>query len=1191
MNSYKTPEPLKEKVTALWQQHSFYQEATVLAVDIGLEGIGVHLRQGPHVIHARTLMFEMPDVGRLEGRRQKRAWRHCRLNRAVRMKRLQKLFEKHVLPWVDDEAYSSTKPFELRHRAVTGKLASAHAVANCIRHCVMHRGYEYFTDEGQFPWGEEATLKKACQWLKSSLLGDDEVRDMNAVVEDLEGSPKDREAFDKLFPERVEYSRQHSIDQVIAEHVKETKTNLRVAARGHNFPRRALEQHVRGIMEKHREFITDFDAFVAALFLKPKNAHQRDAAIFHYNRKTKEDMKRLWDKKTRKCPFYTDFLHLGTGEHTCATNGDVDVRRWKMLEFAATRRVEIDAKIGKGKTAKKKRATHELSAHAIAALVTIVGQKDATGSKARDIVEKDIKTALASTGDSGKPAPKTDSPFNKDFFTQLDDLTKPSATKAKQVSTLCAESARALFELATHKGTDFTRDGVNARLNEERQEYCDEEGQPQSFYNFRRSRRSDAKLYPQVEFLMGHRAASEKDAKQHLHGKLRQLFRRYSEELDGKAAPDYFIIETIGDPPRNKTQKQEWIDKRDENRARREKLKVHDSTVASSSRRLQLHDQQRGRCPFTGLDLPDALSPDLQIEHLFPQSKGGLTMDENLVLTFEWANKLKDNRTPREFAADPRDAQGRVLAWEGMLGVTKEMKWGQRRLVKDEHGADIPDPRQCDKKRDIFAFIATAGKTVPDLGNTTRTSQLARQLIEEAARWMGIAGKADAIAERIGTPSGWLSAQARRSWIPRDALGRPANDGVADAKTRDDYRHHLVDAAVLAHIPPREGMNSVQCNGIFWTETQVHTDQATKTVSYRHLTFALPDLGPKMAQLELLLRPEPEICPVEKHRPRKIGASLGDSTFWKLDMKTGSTYQREPLKSDEIKDAEQVLALFKMMRIPNEKQPSRSAIQRWLEIDSSKRGPITLVDGTPVRNVWKKDSKGALGRKLNKEGKAVTEGSPLGWTGFVNEKGKLQELRSLEGKFERIEFWLGWDGRKWLYQKRLVPTRRNMKHLERLFPGGWNKPAPAYMQKQADKPETHLTLRRIILGTLEPYSKLVGSIKGGDVFRIGLNREGEIAPRGQEPYWTGWYAVSALGANTQVELKNVLFKNKALTRLADLKKDFLTIAPSSAEVLTKLIGLPPAAEQAEHMGLKPTPKKDAPSSSTPDEPETPLLLS
>lgn len=1163
MNSYKykTPETLKDKVTALWQQHSFYQEAIVLAVDIGLEGIGVHLRQGPHVIHARTLMFEMPDVGRLEGRRQKRAWRHCRLNRAVRMKRLQKLFEKHQLPWADDEAYSSTKPFELRHRAVTGKLASAHAVSNCIRHVVMHRGYEYFTDEGQFPWGEEATLKKACQWLKSSFLGDDEVRDMNAVVEDLEGSPKDREAFDKLFKERVDYSRQHSIEQVIAEHLKEGKTNLRAAARGHNFPRRALEQHLRGIMEKHREFIPDYDAFAAALFLKPKSAKQRDAAIFHYNRKTKEDMKRLWAKKTRKCPYYADFLHLGTGEQTCATNGDVDVRRWKMLEFAATRRVEIDSKTGKGKTAKKKRATHELSAHAIAALVGLIGQKDASGSEARDIVEEDITAALAPSGGSGKPAPKTDSPFNKDFFTHLDDLAKPSATKAKQVSTLCAESARALFELATENGTNFTRQGFNERLQE--------------FYNFRRALTSDAKLYPQVEFLMGHREASKKDAKQHLHGKLRQFFRRYSEELDSKTAPDYFIIETIGDPPRNTRQKQEWVYKRDENRAKREKLRVHDSAVASSARRLQLHDQQRGRCPFTGLDLPNALSPDLQIEHLFPQSKGGLTMDENLVLTFQWVNTLKDDRTPKEFAADPRDAQGRVLAWEGMLEAAKEMKWGSRRKVKDEQGAEIPDPRQCDKKRDIFAFIATAEKTVPDFGNTTRTAQLARQLIDEAARWMGIAGNADAIAERIGTPSGWLSAQARRSWIPRDALGRPANDGVADVKTRDDYRHHLVDAAVLAHIPPREGMNSVQCNGIFWTETQVQTDQITKTVSYRHLTYALPDLGPDMKQLEPLLRPEPEICPVEKHRPRKIGASLGDSTFWKLDEKTGSTFQRTELNAEKIGDAEKLLSTLQMMNIHADKLPNRASLQQWLDVDSQMGKPLRLRDGTPVRNVWKKDGKGSMK-------------SPLGWSGKTDEEGVLRELRILSDKNERLELWIGWDGKKWAYQTRLVPTQSAMKHLQKMFPHGWNRIAPAYMQDKPLKADTHITLRQLVLGSLHPFSKIVrlesGSpaiFEGGTVWHLPLSAEGSIAGRGEPVRWRSWYAVSSLMNGPRVEFKNLLFKERTSSPFSNLKSDnVLKFAVQKADTLGFILGLPPAAEQAELMGLKPTSKNELPPSDT-----------
>jgi hypothetical protein len=82
-----------------WQENEFYRDAIVLGLDIGLDGIGIYLRRGMKEIYAQTLDFELPEAEALAGRRQKRAWRHCRKNRATRLSRLKKLFAKHGLEW------------------------------------------------------------------------------------------------------------------------------------------------------------------------------------------------------------------------------------------------------------------------------------------------------------------------------------------------------------------------------------------------------------------------------------------------------------------------------------------------------------------------------------------------------------------------------------------------------------------------------------------------------------------------------------------------------------------------------------------------------------------------------------------------------------------------------------------------------------------------------------------------------------------------------------------------------------------------------------------------------------------------------------------------------------------------------------------------------------------------------------
>ena len=84
-----------------WEAHEFYTKAVVLGIDIGMEGIGLYLRRGAEELWAKSVLMELPKSEALLGRRQKRAWRHCRQNRDVRLQRLRVLMEAHGLevPW------------------------------------------------------------------------------------------------------------------------------------------------------------------------------------------------------------------------------------------------------------------------------------------------------------------------------------------------------------------------------------------------------------------------------------------------------------------------------------------------------------------------------------------------------------------------------------------------------------------------------------------------------------------------------------------------------------------------------------------------------------------------------------------------------------------------------------------------------------------------------------------------------------------------------------------------------------------------------------------------------------------------------------------------------------------------------------------------------------------------------------
>jgi hypothetical protein len=414
--------------------------------------------------------------------------------------------------------------------------------------------------------------------------------------------------------------------------------------------------------------------------------------------------------------------------------------------------------------------------------------------------------------------------------------------------------------VASANEKDFTREGFNKRLVD------------LGFYDWRRESVLDWGVFPQVEFLLGRRVKHGKrrgEVSESCQGFLRKLLRDLVKDgklPEGTLAPDFCVVEVIGNAPRTQEQKGDILKEQKANRSTRDEQFIKagrdDSGVASRRRRISLHAQQKGRSPYTGRLLPDdPLSSELEIEHLFPAAMGGLSVDDNLVLTYKTENAAKGDRTPLQWLGAER--------LEQMIAASKEMKWGGLKREVFAWGTR----REDDPSGKWPSHYDEAGKLlIPDFGNTTRVAQLARQLRAAVAHWLGIEKNAEAMAGRIGTPSGWLASQAMRSWLPDYR------------KDRDDITHHLIDAAVLAHIPPREGMNSIHCGGIFYSERVWLPDEKKPgEQTSRLITRALPGLSPAARLAKWLPgeRKEYTECPVLKHRPSKNKQSIGDATFWR----------------------------------------------------------------------------------------------------------------------------------------------------------------------------------------------------------------------------------------------------------------------------------------------------------------------
>ncbi len=1073
-----------------WLSRAFFESAVVLGIDIGLQGIGVCLRKGPNVIYLKSLEFDLPESATLASRRQKRAWRHCRKNRKTRISRLRKLFIKHGIPWPDEATLSHTDPFLLRYRAVSSSLASRHALGIAIRHCLLRRGYDFHANsEGDFPWGDSASIQSAIAWMKNSHITAAMKPEMEDLLKFLHGSKKrdsedpdkdwaeERSQFLETLDERVIESEANGIKEHLARYKSDNGSKDRSRMREHNFHRSAVEGHIRTIIERHRHLIDDPDGFTEALFLKPKaddvpslQRRAREKAIFHFQRKTRHEMAELWEKKRRDCRLAAAF-DLPVEKAGLAS--DIDIRKWRTLEFLIYRRIEISVTTGKGKG----KATSQTSVRASAALVerlvaSIQPHKALSVKEVRACVAEDIKAKHQ----GGKPLPDSKSSSNKDYFAQLRDLLVPTVANQRKTATVCSGTARYLFDLATNGGVCFDHDAVDSRL------------QGIDFFQKRKSVDTGGMQYPQVRFLLGERAKKgSKKGQRAVEGILQKIFKdpEYAEALRGASVPEYLIIECVRDMPATVEQRLRIKSEQEKRRKERDKIQLKDTGVTSRRRRLAYHAQQRGRCPFTGLDLPDALDPNLELEHLYPDSRGGLSMDSNLVLTFRTVNALKGNLTPMEFADEKGGTTTpdgkRVLAWKEMLENVEDFKWGRAKKSAEAVSGTVLN------KRDIFAFDASDGE-FPEFGNTTRTAQLARQLVNEACHWMGIAGDAEEQRKRIGTPSGWLTAQARRAWA-LDQNGEPLR------KDRDQPQHHLVDAYVISHIPPAEGMNHVRCGGIF--QSSRITRIRNGVVSHKPVTAPIAGLCPNFgADVLPLLGHDPEVLPIYKHRPRKWASQLGDETFWRVDPSDGKTYQRKPLLRKDFSGAEAVLKALTGTRIPVDKLPSKHAVQRWLDRSEDDPACLKLADGTPIRSIWKCGSKGSLA-------------SPLGWSGFLNGSEVQMAFFSLDEKSEALEFWLGWNGRKWAFLKRRRPAPVAMRHLRR-FTKSWNEgPAPAWMQAHPDKPETHKTLEEIVCGNPVPSVGVkLAELKRGQTFRIEIKPDSRIGPGGKGR--STWWEVTAI---------------------------------------------------------------------------------
>lgn len=178
-------------------------------------------------------------------------------------------------------------------------------------------------------------------------------------------------------------------------------------------------------------------------------------------------------------------------------------------------------------------------------------------------------------------------------------------------------------------------------------------------------------------------------------------------------------------------------------------------------------NQPARRCVFTGRTISAAqlFNGEVEIEHLLPFAR---TLDDstsNLTVALRWANRLKGNRTPYEaFHGDAHRERG--IVWEKILQRASHLLKAKR-----------------------WRFAANAMEHYEQEGGfvarqLTDTAYIARV----AQRYLGALEG----VERVVPNPGRLTALVRGKWRLNGLL-RDDNK-----KSREDHRHHAIDAAVIA---------------------------------------------------------------------------------------------------------------------------------------------------------------------------------------------------------------------------------------------------------------------------------------------------------------------------------------------------------------------------------------------------------
>ncbi len=248
-----------------------------------------------------------------------------------------------------------------------------------------------------------------------------------------------------------------------------------------------------------------------------------------------------------------------------------------------------------------------------------------------------------------------------------------------------------------------------------------------------------------------------------------ELRKLINELIEQHGQIDEIKVEMARDLKISKSQRQSI--RRDQKRLERENDRVKDRLQENNIRithdnllLYKLWEECKKTCPYTGkpISVSQLFSGEVQIEHIHPWSRSLNDSFSNKTLCYADENRKKGNKTPYEFYGNDK------ANWETIK---------ERALKLFSDTKEYPTAYQKFKR-----FV----KQSFDDDFSSRQLNDTRYISKEAKNYLS------KICKKVTVSPGQATSNLRQKW----GLNHILND--ENAKTREDHRHHAVDALVMA---------------------------------------------------------------------------------------------------------------------------------------------------------------------------------------------------------------------------------------------------------------------------------------------------------------------------------------------------------------------------------------------------------